>query len=301
VSPPRRDSAGGRAYLDLRATARREGRLTDELLVLYVLERFLYRLSISGHRSRLVLKGGMLLAAFDERRPTADVDLLATAVPNDVETLSAIVREVLAVEVDDGVVFEPDGLRAQVIRDADPYTGVRITVPARVDRARHPLRVDINVGDPITPEPVEVRYPSLLGDRFELVGYPLETVLAEKIVTMIDRGDATTRDRDFADVYVLTGRHEVDAEQVAAAIRATGTHRGSNLRPLRAVLVDLATARQPDWSRFLARSGLDDAAPATLAEAIQAIAEFADPIIAGDVGSAVWDPAARRWRGRRGG
>lgn len=134
-----------------------------------------------------------------------------------------------------------------------------------------------------------------------MVGYPLDTVLAEKIVTMIDRGDATTRDRDFADVYVLTGRHEVDAEQLAAAVRATGAHRGSDLRPLRSVLVDLATARQPDWTRFLTRSGLEDSAPATLAEAIRAIAEFADPIIVGEVNSGVWDPAARRWRGRRGG
>jgi hypothetical protein len=298
VSRPSRDSSGGRAYLELQARARREGRPTDEFLVLYILERFLYRLSISSHRSQLVLKGGMLLAAFDERRPTADVDLLATAIANDVETISAVVREVLAVDVDDGVVFEPDGLRAQVIRDADPYTGVRITVPARIDRARHPLRIDINVGDPVTPEPVDVSFPALLDEPFELVGYPLESVLAEKIVTMIDRGDATTRDRDFADVYVLTGRHGVDAEQLATAIRATGAHRGSDVRPLRSVLVDLATARQADWTRFLARSGLDDAAPAIFAEAIEAIGRFADPIIAGDVGGGVWDPATRRWRGR---
>jgi hypothetical protein len=208
------------------------------------------------------------------------------------------VREVLAIGVDDGTVFERDRLRAQVIRDADPYTGVRITVPARIDRARHPLRVDINVGDPVTPEPVEVSYPALLAEPFELVGYPLETVLAEKIVTMIDRGDATTRDRDFADVYALTGRHEVEAEQLAAAIRATGTHRGSVLRPLRSALVGLARARQADWARFLVRAGLDDVAPATLADAIEAIAEFADPIIIGDVGRGVWDPATRQWRAR---
>ncbi len=243
----------------------------------------------------------MLLAAFDERRSTADVDLLATAVANDVETISAVVREVLVIEVDDGVVFEPDGLRAQVIRDSDPYTGVRITVPARIDRARHPLRIDISVGDPVTPAPVEVRYPALLDEPFELVGYPLETVLAEKIVTMIDRGDATTRDRDFADVYVLTGRHEVEAGEFAAAIRLTGAHRGSDLRPLRSVLVDLATARQADWTRFLARSGLDDDAPATFSEAIRAIVKFADPIITGEVDSGAWDPSARRWRGRGGG
>ncbi len=299
MTQPDRGSAGGRAYLDLRARARREGRPTDELLVLYVLERFLYRLSISDYRSRLVLKGGMLLAAFDERRPTADVDLLAQAIPNEVEVISSVVREVLAVEVDDGVTFEPEVLRAQVIRDADPYAGVRITLPARVDRARHSLRIDINVGDPVTPAPTEVRYPALLDEPFELVGYPLETVLAEKIVTMIDRGDATTRDRDFADVFLLTGRHEVRAEQLAAAVHATGAHRGSDLRPLGSVLVDLAELRQNDWVRFLARSGLGDAAPRSLGEAIRAIADFTDPIITGEVSRGVWDPATRRWRRRR--
>lgn len=298
MSRPARDNAGGRAYLDLRAKARREGRPTDELLVLYLLERFLYRLSKSAHRSRFVLKGGMLLAAFDQRRPTADVDLLAQAVANDVESISSFVREVLAVDVDDGVMFELAGFRAQVIRDTDPYTGVRITVPARIDRARHPLRIDINVGDPVTPQPVEVSYPSLLNEPFELIGYPLETVLAEKIVTMIDRGDATTRDRDFADVFVLTGRHEVDAEQLAAALGATGAHRGSDLRPLRTVLVDMATARQTDWARFLARSGLDESAPASFAEAIEAIADFADPVLAGQVVSRAWDPVERRWQHR---
>lgn len=118
-----------------------------------ILERFLYRLSILAHRDRLVLKGGMLLAAFDERRPTADVDLLAQRVANDVEAVAGLVREIVAIEIDDGVVFDPSRLGAQVIREADLYTGVRIVVPAGVARARHPLRVDVNVGDPVTPAP----------------------------------------------------------------------------------------------------------------------------------------------------
>lgn len=296
MSRPSRDTVGGRAYLDLRARARREGRPTDELLVLYILERFLFRVSVSPYRDRLVLKGGMLLAALDERRPTADVDLLAEAIDNEIESISAVVREILAIDVDDGVTFDESDLRAVAIRDADPYSGVRITVPARIDRARHPLRIDINVGDPVTPAPVEVAYPALLDEPFDLVGYPVETVLAEKVVTMVDRGDATTRDRDFADVFVLTGRHPVDAGELSAAVQATGAHRGSDLRPLRTVLVDLATMRQADWSRFLARSGLEDSAPLSFAEAIEAIADFADPILSGDVTSGRWDPVTRRWR-----
>ncbi|HSK56127.1 MAG TPA: nucleotidyl transferase AbiEii/AbiGii toxin family protein [Jiangellales bacterium] len=296
MSRPSRATAGGRAYLDLQARARREGRPTDELLVLYVLERFLFRLSMSPHRDRLVLKGGMLLAVFDERRPTADVDLLARAVDNDVESVTKAVADVLAVQVDDGVDFEPARSRADVIREADPYSGVRITVPARVDRARHPLRVDVNVGDPVTPSPVDVPYPALLGEPFSLLGYPLETVLAEKIVTMVDRGDTTTRERDFADVYALTSRHAVNAASLSAAVRATGAHRGADLRPLADVVVDLANLRQIDWQRFVARAGLAGEVPDTYAEAIDAIAAFADPILGGDLTAGRWDPGRRRWR-----
>lgn len=292
---PSRDSTGGRAYLDLQAKARRYGRSTDELLVLYILERFLYRLSVSTHRDHLVLKGGMLLAAFDERRPTADVDLLAQRVTNNVEAVAGLVREIVAIEVDDGVVFDPSKLRAQVIREADLYTGVGIVVPAGLARARHPLRVDVNVGDPVTPAPVDVTYPALLAEPFAVVGYPLETVLAEKIVTMVDRGDATTRERDFADVFVLTKRYTVGAAELAAAVHATGAHRRSDLRPLRTVLVTLAASRQSAWEQFVNRSGLGDEVPVDFAETIAAIADFADPILGGEAISGEWDPSTRTW------
>lgn len=296
MTRPRRDTTAGRVYLDLQALARREGRPTDELLTLYVLERFLFRLARSENRSRLVLKGGMLLATFDHRRPTADVDLLARAIPNDIDGISDLIRELLAVEIDDGVVFEPEGLRALVIRDADPYTGVRITVPAHVARAQIPLRVDVNVGDPVTPAPIEVSYPALLAQPFALVGYPLATVLAEKIVTMVDRGDATTRERDFADVAILSNHHRVDASELAAAIAATAAHRQSEIRPLRSVLVMLADERQGDWERFARRAGLDGELPSSYGEVIEMVVEFADPILGGSLEAGEWDPASRSWR-----
>ncbi len=292
---PTRATPGGRAYLALRARARSEGRPTDELLVLYVLERFLYRLSISDHRYRLVLKGGMLLAAFDDRRPTADVGLLARSITNEVEPISQVIREVVGIRADDGVTFDVNALGADVIRDAELYSGVRIVVPASIDRARHPLRIDINVGDPVTPAPVEVDYPALLGEPFAVLGYPLATVLAEKIVTMVDRGDTTTRDRDFADVYVLSGQHPIHAEELAAAIAPTGSHRRSDLRPVRQVLVTPGASRQADWARFAARSGLAGSVPESFSDAIEAVAAFTDPILSGGVVDGAWDPGARRW------
>jgi nucleotidyltransferase AbiEii toxin of type IV toxin-antitoxin system len=236
----------------------------------------------------------MLLAVFEERRATRDVDLLARGVSNEIDEVAAIVLEVVAIDVDDGVVFEADRLDARVIRDDALYAGARIVVPARIGRAQHPLHLDVNVGDPVTPAPVEVEYPALLTEPFTIVCYPIETVLAEKIITMIERGDATTRERDFADVVLLTRRHVIDAVTLLAAIHATAEHRQAEVKPLRGVLVTLASTRQPDWERFVSRTGVD--APATYAEAIERVAEFADPILAGDVRAGRWDPVEQTWR-----
>ena len=136
----------------------------------------------------------------------------------------------------------------------------------------------------MTPAPVELAYPSLLGEPFTLLGYPIETVLAEKIVTMIDRGDATTRERDFADVVTLIRRHEIGAQRLRAAIDATAEHRESILRPLREVLVTLGDERQSDWTRYVAGAGLVDLVPQSFADAIDAVADFADPILTGAIG-----------------
>ncbi len=292
---PRRDSTAGRVYLDLQSLARRVGRPTQEYLVMYALECFLSRLSRSPHRDRLVLKGGMLLAAPDIRRPTADIDLLARALSNDVDAVAELIREVLQVEADDGVEYQPDLLTARVIRDAELYSGVRLAVPARVDRAQAILRLDVNVGDPVTPGPVEIEYPGLLAGSFRLLGYPLATVLAEKIVTMIDRGEATTRERDFADVVLLIRRHPVSGPELLAAMRSTSEYRQSTLRSLAGLLDRLGLERQSQWSAYMARSGLAGLLPASYADAIATVISFADPVLTGMAASASWDPAAGSW------
>ena len=153
MTRPSRDTTAGRVYLDLRAKARTEGRGTDELLVLYVLERFLYRLSISEHRDRFALKGGMLLAAFDERRPTRDVDLLGLAITNDTESVAAVMAEFAAIEVGDGVSFRPGQLTTRLIREQDVYAAVRVAMPARVATATLALKSTSTSGTRSPPRP----------------------------------------------------------------------------------------------------------------------------------------------------
>ncbi len=161
---PTRADAAGRAYLDLQNLARREGRQTQTLLVMYVLERFLARLATSDHADRLVLKGGMLLAVWDARRATVDADFLARNLHLDADAVLRRVVEVasLPAPVEDGVVFRVDTATAGAIRDGDLYGGVRVTMHAAVAGADVKLRLDISTGDPVAPPPAPVYYPTLL-------------------------------------------------------------------------------------------------------------------------------------------
>ncbi len=297
MTPVSRATTGGRVYLDLQRLARETKRPTDELFRTYVLERFLWRVANSTYRDRLVLKGGLLLAALGERRPTADVDLLAQDLSNDLDDVAGMVAAVLSVGSDDGVAYDLGQLRVSRIRDDDVYPGVRVAVPARIDRARALLRVDVNVGDPVTPGPVDVEYPGLLHEPFSIIAYPIETVLAEKIVTMMDRGELNTRERDFADVYMLASRFEIKGAGLAAAIRATMAHRGSSLRLIEEAGGDLGRQRQGSWAAFVSNAGIEGTLPDSYAEVVEAIVAFADPLIAGNgADRKVWNPVDRRWR-----
>ncbi|MGH3449068.1 MAG: nucleotidyl transferase AbiEii/AbiGii toxin family protein, partial [Nocardioidaceae bacterium] len=141
---PTRSTAAGRAYLDVQNLARRTGRPTDELHQLYALEGLLARLVASPYRDRLVLKGGVLLAAYEARRPTRDVDLQARQVPNQVEDVLGMVREIAAVPLDDGLVFDAAVATATSIRDEDSYSGVRVNLTGTLASARLALHADVN-------------------------------------------------------------------------------------------------------------------------------------------------------------
>ena len=177
---PTRASAAGRAYLELRKAASSTGRPTDELLPLYALEGLLDRLSGSPHASRFVLKGGALLAVFDVRRPTRDVDLAAIDVNNDLDERRGLVNEIIAVPVDGGLAFDTTATTAQTIRDDELYGGARVTIHGMLSTAIIQFNVDINVGDPLWPAPDEIAVPRLLGGPpIRIRGYRIELVLAE--------------------------------------------------------------------------------------------------------------------------
>ncbi len=268
--PTHADLAGSR-YLALQSLARAQKRATAELLQLYVLESFLRRLVRSQHAERLVLKGGLLLAAFDLRRATRDVDLLALRTDNNPAVVERLVVEIASVDVEDGVVFLRDTIRTGPIRDEDVYPGVRAVLEARLATAQIRFSVDVNVGDPVVPTAVRTAIPVLLGDaRIEVLAYPRSMVVAEKLVTALQRGRASTRWRDFADLFVLIPGDLLEAE-VIAALRAVALHRGVMLRPLGAVLSGMAEEAQARWTTWRARQGAQERVPEDFAALLEAL------------------------------
>ena len=133
---PTRATTAGRVYLDLQNLARRQGRPTDELHQLYALEGFLTRLVASPYADTFVLKGGVLLAAYDTRRPTRDVDLQGHHLPNDIDHVLAVVREIVGMHLDDGLAFDAHTATADSIRDEDTYSGPAGRSPVDVPRGR---------------------------------------------------------------------------------------------------------------------------------------------------------------------
>jgi predicted nucleotidyltransferase component of viral defense system len=282
-----KDTLAGRRYLDLQREARRAGRPTDELIQL---------LARSKYARNFILKGGVLLAALDARRPTRDIDLAARTLENSTTEALAVIREIAGISVDDGLVFHSDRATAEVIRDEDNYSGTRITLSGTLSRAEVRLHVDINVGDPISPEPQEVRLPRLLGGALTIRGYPLEMVLAEKIVTALARGTANTRWRDFLDLYVLVRRHPVDAKTLRASMQHVAQYRGLTMAPLRPVLAGYPDIAQSRWLAWLRKLRLDTIAPADFSIVLEVVTSFADPVIVHESTTpGSWDPVRSAW------
>lgn len=293
---PTRDTPAGAVYNDLRNLARRNGRDVAEYLTLLALEGFLARLAVSPQADDFVLKGGVLLAAFAARRPTRDIDLRASGFPNDVAECERRVRDIAAARLDDGLSFDPVSVRGEPIRDEIDYPGVRVHLEATLASARIAIHVDINFGDPIWPAPEPTQLPRLLGGVVRLLGYPDHMVLAEKIVTALQRGVANTRWRDFVDIESITRQRAIVADDLSHAMAAVADHREAQLRPLAGTLMGMAAEAQPKWQAWRRRQRLEVTAPERFEDLLDRCIAFADPVLTGEAGGLTWNPEMAVWR-----
>jgi hypothetical protein len=264
-------------------------------LTLFALEGFLDRLARSSRADDMVLKGGVLLAAYDTRRPTRDLDFQVKAVANEANTVLGVVREIASMELDDGLVFDTAGATAESIREDDEYAGVRVGMSCGLATARLHLHVDVNVGDPVWPAPEPVEVPRLLGGTITVHGYPLTMVHAEKIATAVQRGTANTRWRDFADVFELCGRHDIEGRELERSLRTVAKYRQVTLRPLSEVLDGYAVTAQTRWAGWVRRQQLVGRLPREFDKVLDAVGAFADPALRGEIGNQRWRSVGRRW------
>ena len=197
----------------------------------YVMERFLERLSLSKYRNNMILKGGSLVAAIVglDNRSTMDVDTTLKNLPLSKESAKKIVGEITAIAIDDGMSFAITS--AVPIMDEADYPGIQIMLETTLETMRTPLKIDFSTGDIITPHEVAYSFKLLFEERtISILAYNLETILAEKMETLISRGTANTRMRDFYDLYVLesTQSHNIDDTVLKVAFSNTCDKRDSS-------------------------------------------------------------------------
>ena len=196
----------------------------------YVMERFLERLSISQYRNNLILKGGTLVAAMVglDNRSTLDIDATVKNLPLTEESARNFVGDIAGIAIDDGMTFEIKSVTP--IMDEADYPGVRVSLDTTLETMHTPLKIDFSTGDVITPREVSYSIKLLFEDRsLSILAYNLETVLAEKLETLIARGTANSRMRDFYDIFALeqSQSHNIDKTVLKTAFLNTSEKRGS--------------------------------------------------------------------------
>ncbi len=249
----------------------------------YARERLLYRIGISAHSERFVLKGATLLTAWDDQphRMTQDIDLLASGA-SAIPELIRLFQEISSVQAaDDGLRYPADEITGEEIREDQVYGGIRIRLSAYLGKMRIPLQVDIGFGDAITPGPVEVSLPSLLDlPSPRLRAYPRETVIAEKTQAMVALGMANSRMKDFYDLWFLAQNHEFDGRVLSEALSATFARRRTVMP--QDVPIGLSEefgadeSKRVQWRAFARKSGVGADMP-EFAAAIKIIREFLLP------------------------
>ncbi len=239
------------------------------LLARYFNERLLYRVSVSQYKDNFLLKGGSLLYALDglEARPTVDVDFMADKISRDLETLTKIFKKIVAIDCDeDGVYFDTESIKTEPITVDKKYPGSRFYVTAHMDTIVHNMTVDIGFGDVVSPCPMAIDFPLLLPNipSVNLQAYSLETVVAEKFHTMIDRDETNSRMKDFFDCYQLLTQRNLSVETLFEAIKATFDNRTLTYNPNLKLFSDEFAAdkeRIMRWKAFLKKIKWKDDIP----------------------------------------
>lgn len=214
----------------IRSIAVKKGLQAQEVLQMFLFERILERLSVSSYHNNFILKGGLLISAMIGigERTTMDMDTTVRGIQMEESEIVAVVKEILASDIGDGVVFEFQ--KIEPIREEDAYNNFRVHLRAKYGKIDSPMKIDITTGDTITPSAIRYDYPLLFEEKtISIMAYTIETVLAEKFETIIRRNIGTTRARDFYDLHTLYREHhdEIRLDVLRTAVEHTAKKRDS--------------------------------------------------------------------------
>ncbi len=209
-----------------------KGKSADAQILMrtYMMERLLERISLSEYKKNFILKGGVLIASLVglDFRSTMDVDTTITGVDVNISSVEQMIQNLIKIPLEDGVLFQVKSINS--IMDEAEYPGIQVSMQALFDGTITPLKIDISTGDVITPGAIQYSYKLMFEDRYiQLLSYNLETVLAEKLETIVRRHLTNTRMRDFYDIYILKKLYESEISKplLQDALEATAQTRGS--------------------------------------------------------------------------
>lgn len=250
----------------------------------YMLERFLERVSLSRYHDNYIIKGGFLIASMVglDARATMDMDATIKGYPVNEEAIRKMVEDIIAVPVEDAIHFCLKSVRE--IREGDEYTGYRVALTADYEKMAVPLKLDITTGDKITPREIEYSYKLMMEDRgIRVLAYNLSTILAEKLETVVSRGDQNTRPRDYYDIYILSKlqAENIDIDSLKAALSATTAKRGSSEQMMQYAEI-METVKSSDvmkrqWDNY--RKDFDYAAGIKFEETCDAVVAMMDELV----------------------
>lgn len=248
----------------------------------FVMERFLERMSCSQYRNNFILKGGMLVASVVglDTRATMDIDTTVRSINLDKETAAKVVDEIISIDLEDGIQFRIT--KASEIMEEHDYQGVRLILEGTLENLRQAIKLDISTGDVITPSAVEYSYQLMFEDRtISILTYNLETLLAEKLETIMSRSTANTRMRDYYDIHVLSGQENINSSVLKKAFIATSKKRNTaSLIPDLSNILDSIESdviMEHQWEKF--RDGSVFVGQISWAEAMTSVKDLASLVV----------------------
>lgn len=284
----------------LKNIANEKGIIYDFVLLRFIQERFLFRLSKSEYKDNFTLKGGLVLTLLgvSEFRPTKDIDFLGVNVDNDQKVMKEVIKEICSVKVeDDGLKFLHSTITSEIIKEGADYEGIRIKFDVRLDSVEKKIAMDVGFGDALSSEVKSTEYPVLLDhEPANIRIYPYESVLSEKLEAIVKLNYNTSRMKDFFDIYFLAKNYQFEEKTLSESIIATFSKRKTSLKGIEILNADdfvNDSNFDTQWKSFLKRNSLS--VEKSFSDIVAAINYFIRPVLEKTQANRKWNPQEWVW------